>query len=329
MRTVMVTGCDSAYFLMACMLEQSLSRGGYKGEFAVLDFGLNPKQRDFLRRKGTLRERPETIDSGTHPYVLKTRMASYLLGMDPNAVFVWIDSDIIVGNQFPTRLDALCGSMAANGHTLAASPAWTLDEFLVKFPGLNIDPFKERLGDAPTAGRSYFNSGFIVFKGLERVEKWERMAKSVPFHGVYDQNIFNLVAYAERGLTGIPRSLWNFHDTDFDDMSKVSFNGEQEIPYVLHFTSSRENHFGFFGCVLEGDPGTPNQVRLSHHKPVRDLQFALLDQFLRSDGKDLSGSGLLNRKSGMQDGALAWNVRRNDPCPCLSGSRYKQCHGRL
>jgi preprotein translocase subunit SecA len=28
-------------------------------------------------------------------------------------------------------------------------------------------------------------------------------------------------------------------------------------------------------------------------------------------------------------GGLAGKVGRNDPCPCGSGKKYKQCHGKL
>jgi preprotein translocase subunit SecA len=35
------------------------------------------------------------------------------------------------------------------------------------------------------------------------------------------------------------------------------------------------------------------------------------------------------RNADASPGALAGKVGRNDPCPCGSGKKYKQCHGKL
>jgi hypothetical protein len=131
----------------------SLIRSGFQGEFFYLDFGLTDKQREFLKLRGKLKERPMTIADGVHPYILKTMMSRYLQGYKSNDFFVWVDSDILVSKQFSRRLNELVSSMSENGHKIAAAPAWELDEFLIKFPQLKLDPFKEGLSKLPNADR--------------------------------------------------------------------------------------------------------------------------------------------------------------------------------
>jgi uncharacterized protein YecA (UPF0149 family) len=68
----------------------------------------------------------------------------------------------------------------------------------------------------------------------------------------------------------------------------------------LTISSPRSATFPAFEVISKRRKGFPSETRVK-----RGLRFV-------HDGKD-----------------LVEKLGRNDPCPCGSGKKYKQCHGRL
>ena len=60
-QVTIVTGCDSPFFLSACMLVQSLARQHFPGQVRVLDFGLSGNEIAFLKRKNIFLEMPASL----------------------------------------------------------------------------------------------------------------------------------------------------------------------------------------------------------------------------------------------------------------------------
>lgn len=329
-----LTGCNSKYFLSACLLWQSLTRAKYDGKLSFLDFGLTTSEKEFLKLNGLLLDAP--LDNGVnlkdHPWVLKTKIGRYIQHLTEDEFYIWIDSDILVSKSFPENLKKLTKTMVTEKFKISAAPAWTLEEFLIKFPDLYQEPFLKRLPKLKREERQYFNSGFIVFHKIKSVNLWDEVGKNIAFHGIYDQGVFNILAYEYENVFEIPRQLWNFHDTDFDDTSLINWNKKEltgdDKPYVIHLTSSFPHHFQYLDCKLYNNLNSPYTIRLSNIKVIRDLQFFLLDQFILEHSKNLNRVGMLS-ESCEYFRPIIWNASRNSDCPCLSGKHYKSCHGLL
>ena len=86
--------------------------------------------------------------------------------------------------------------------------------------------------------------------------------------------------------------------------------------------------------VAEATPEAPRLADVQYQKPEFDAQAAL-------SGEDPEALALAAQQlpSDPHPGAVADTavqvrraepkVGRNDPCPCGSGKKYKQCHGKL
>jgi SEC-C motif-containing protein len=321
--SVIITGCDSSYFLLACLLEHSLKRSGFSGKFWVLDFGLAENEKAFLARKGVLIEYPEKPLPKMHPVVLKTKLSDYLSHLDRTATYVWMDCDILVAKSFPGELENLLAGMDERGSRLAASPEVKVQDILSNYPDLNVEPFRKKVADLSIPMQSdYLNAGFIIFRSFEFMERWKALAEEIPFHAIYDQNIFNLLAHGEPNVTKLPRLLWNFHGEDLCDMNGAS-------PHVLHLTAADPAHLQIYTCFIKGQPNSVYQLRMTNSRDFRESMFELVSSFFQSESGGLKAAGLLPEQVQASSDVLAWNVSRNAACPCWSGEKFKHCHGRL
>lgn len=79
--------------------------------------------------------------------------------------------------------------------------------------------------------------------------------------------------------------------------------------------------------VAESEPSAPVNTQAVHHQAPNISEMAGDDEALVLSGFDTD-----EKNSPFSPSALASAgkvVHRNDPCPCGSGKKYKQCHGRL
>ena len=79
--------------------------------------------------------------------------------------------------------------------------------------------------------------------------------------------------------------------------------------------------------VAESEPSAPVNTQAVHHQAPNISEMAGDDEALALSGFDTD-----EKNSPFSPSALASAgkvVHRNDPCPCGSGKKYKQCHGRL
>lgn len=317
--TIIVTGADSKFFLMACLLYQSIRQTSVAPNFFVLDFGLNENEKSFFRAKGILVEAPGGMGDA-HPWAQKAMLYHYL--PRPASNVIWIDSDILVGKGFGTALHAVLDDMAHRQIAVAASPEMQTGEFLSRFSNLNIWPFIRALTERKIPLQTdYYNSGFIIFRSAEILNEWGALAKSTPFHALFDQNIFNLVIQGSAVLA-LPRRIWNFHAGDFDQ----EFSGE--MPLVLHVTSHRpDRNYKVHACRFARVKAGGYELRLLNARHFLDYQFQILEQFLASERAALAACGLVPADWPREKFAIAWNIAGDQPCPCQSGKPYQACHG--
>lgn len=316
---ILVTGVDSRFFLMACLLHQSLKSTAFAKKFFVLDFGLKQDEKAFFKAKGILVEAP--VMAGAHPWALKAMLYDYVAGLPPATNIIWIDSDIFVSRNFSSALSALLDGMAGTDTAVAASPEMTFGDVIDRFAHLNLWPFIR----AQTARKipftaDYYNSGFIIFRAMGLLKQWSDLAKSTPFHQLFDQNIFNLLLHDGVRVQALPRNMWNFHAGDFDA-------GEGD-PLVVHVTSDRAaHHYTVYECGFAGRPGRDYELRLLTNRHFLGRQFALLQEFVSSERATLAASHLIPADWPEGRFFITWNIPGDQACPCQSGKPYERCHG--
>jgi hypothetical protein len=292
-----VTGSDSPFFLSACMLVQSLARQRFPGRVRVLDFGLSGNETAFLKRKNILLEMPAGLRAApTHPYVLKTKLAEYLSSFDADATILWIDSDIILARHFTPLLGDLLRHMRDGQSVLAASPETKIADLLSNFPALDFTPFRRQIAQhGISADAAYFNSGLIIFRSAAPLQRWQALSAAVPYHPLYDQNMFNIVAHTTENVTHLPREIWNFHAEDFDHPASLPQSLDappDQEPAVIHLTSAKAGHIECLECSFSESGGGPYQIRLSTDPGFRHVQLALLSEFLEQNARGLKVCGL-------------------------------------
>jgi hypothetical protein len=139
-----------------------------------------------------------------------------------------------------------------------------------------------------------------------------------------DQNSLNLMCYrdADRVLI-LDSRVWNVHAgllksvqvTDND----VSCDGQK--PIFVHATSAYPGDLiGGEMPISAKDCGCEAYLRLFANDRLRSLQENYLSGFLRTNFETLRNLGILVDISNA-------NTRRNEPCPCGSGKKFKHCHG--
>jgi lipopolysaccharide biosynthesis glycosyltransferase len=325
--TILITGVDSKYFLMACLLYQSLKPTSLAKNFFILDFGLQDEEKAFFKSKGILVDTParEPADAPhTHPWALKAMLYDYVGKLSPVSNIIWIDSDIVVNPNFGAALRNLLDGMASNDVAVAASPEMIISDFMVAFAHLAIGPFiRAHAARKIPFMADYYNSGFIVFRSMVLLREWGELAKSTPFHEMFDQNLFNLLLHGGIKVQALPRSVWNYHGSDFED-----HEADGADPMVLHVTSHRAPlHYRVYQCGFAGSQSRRYELRLLIRKHFLDRQFTLLEQFVSSEQAALCACNLLPAR--WPDGKffVVWNLPSDLPCPCKSGKSYEHCHG--
>jgi hypothetical protein len=324
---ILITGVDSKYFLMACLLYQSLKPTALAKNFFVLDFGLQEEERAFFKAKGVLVDSPARDPAGvphTHPWALKALLYDYVATIPSASNIIWIDSDIIVNRNFDAALRSLLDDMTADDAAVAASPEMMISDFMVAFAHLTIGPFIRAHAERKIPFTvDYYNSGFIIFRSMGLLKEWGELAKSSPFHEMFDQNLFNLLLHGGIKVQALPRKRWNFHGSDFDDPEVDSAD-----PMVLHVTSHRAPlHYKVYQCWFAGRQSHRYELRLCIRKHFLDRQFALLEQFVSSEHAALSTCHLLPAQWSAGQSFISWNLSGDQACPCKSGKSYEHCHG--
>jgi preprotein translocase subunit SecA len=128
---------------------------------------------------------------------------------------------------------------------------------------------------------------------------------------------------------------WKEHLREMDELkqSVQSAVYEQKDPLLIYKFES----YGLFRSMIDKVNHTTLSFLLRAHIPLRDpqnVQQASQSSYRRPDHSRMQTSRPELNTSGSEPKSQApvhveKKVGRNDPCPCGSGKKYKNCHGRI
>ncbi len=139
----------------------------------------------------------------------------------------------------------------------------------------------------------------------------------------------------------ISDEAWKEHLRELDDLKQAvqSATYEQKDPLLIYKFES----FELFRTMLDTVNKEVVGILMRGHIPIRDssqvqrgqapkrLDTSKLETQKSEFGSSLQGGGdgsPEKREQRVQPVRVEKKVGRNDPCPCGSGKKYKQCHGR-
>ncbi|MBF0107685.1 MAG: hypothetical protein HQL76_00725 [Magnetococcales bacterium] len=305
-RCVYLTGATASYFLLTLPLLESFARhAGPEDNLYVCDFGLSEAQKIFLRHKGQLLERPDTLAEGLHPYRYKASMSLFAHELDYDAL-VWIDSDCLVVGALVQAVHKTMAFWPEGKEYLAICQdlGGTIADMVQSLP---LAPF-ERLLEKTGISREnpYLNCAVFILKSHATLKAWRERVVDLEEHPLFEQNLLNILAYGElKNIELLDREVWNVHDLDLDRLevreerrerrSVVVLDGKKVL--VVHATSYGGRTVSFRpvrfpvgdGYVIDG------LFRLVKNIPVRDLFLTSLSWFLVNNKQGLIDSGVANK----------------------------------
>jgi len=308
---------------MCAMLLESLQSCFPGVPFRVMDFGLSDARRIYFEEKKLLLKVPAGLNKTDHPYKLKSCMASFLID-EPLRMPIWIDCDIIAVRAGHKELLDLANDLVAQNKLMAIST----DEGPNKTPEAVCKAFGETklrsaIADNPPLKESrYLNAGLVVFSNPDMVRNWQVAATDQQGDMFPDQNALNVMCYRDPDRVAILDSrVWNVHGGLLKAVTaadgEISCDGHKLI--FAHATSAYPGDlYGGTMPISAKNCGCEAFLRFFTNDHLKGLQEQYLSAFLRNNFEMLRNFGILN---------TIFNARRNDPCPCGSGKKFKHCHG--
>jgi preprotein translocase subunit SecA len=157
-----------------------------------------------------------------------------------------------------------------------------------------------------------------------------------PIKKCYETKGREVITSIEKGITlAIIDDAWKEHLREMDDLKQSVQNAtyEQKDPLLIYKFESFElfkkmiqeinKEISSFLCLGE--------LPLDNPDNVKEARVQHTDMSKLKTGRDEVSSHAVNRTQSdekVQPVRVEKKVGRNDPCPCGSGKKYKQCHGR-
>jgi hypothetical protein len=309
---------------MCGMLLESL-QGCFPGiACRVMDFGLSEPRRKFFAEKELLLDIPAGLNRTDHPYKLKSGMASFL--DDEPSMPIWIDCDIIAVRAASNEFLDLAGELVSQNKDMAIStdegPNKTIESVCSAYGEAKLRAVI--VADPSLKERRCLNAGVVIFSNREALRNWQVVAAAQDGDMFPDQNALNIMAYRDIERVSVlePR-VWNVH-AGLLQLVKAAGNEidcDGKKPIFAHATSAYPGDIkGGAMPISAKNLGCEAFLRFFTNDRLRSLQENYLTAFLRTNFEALRNLGILVNVSQA-------NARRNDPCPCGSGKKFKQCHG--
>ncbi len=177
------------------------------------------------------------------------------------------------------------------------------------------------------ASQKYENIAIPITDGMKNLSVVANLKKS------YESEGREVSLSIEKGITlGNIDNAWKDHLREMDDL-KQSVQGaayEQKDPLLIYKFES----FELFKRMLQRVNKDIISFLGKAHLPVKDpdqiergTQQERTDMSKMQTGRsDIAGRGGVKQK--VQPVRVEKKVGRNEPCPCGSGKKYKQCHGK-
>jgi lipopolysaccharide biosynthesis glycosyltransferase len=297
MNFCLVSGANDFYFGMMGALAASVARHFAGVPFRVLDFGLTPEQKTFLKNKNWLVAKPAELNSEQHPYALKSEMARYM-SLEPDTAIIWLDCDMIAVGGDQGDLQEMIRGMRATGRTLAAcrdQGASSIAEFLKSFPSPAL---AEQVAESDYA-KPYFNIGMTVFDDHRFLESWSAASKrhETAKDICFEQNALNAwVRQNPEKFMELDARRWNVHGALLGKTALTAggVRCDGTDASILHATSphSSEHREEQVTFAVKGH-SFPALIKWFLSVDLRKLQVNYLSSFLRENYDDLLEAGVL------------------------------------
>jgi hypothetical protein len=299
MRLACVTGGDDRYFLHLLLLIASFRRHCRGRTLYVCDFGLDPRRRAFLERHVRLLPLPADLPAPRHVWDKKAALLRYLAA-EPFDAMLWIDTDAMLAADAPGELERIASE--GDDALYCCAEALTIAGFIAqqraKPEGL-VEHFAEAAARMGVPGdRPYLNSGFFLCRSREFLAAWERLARALPLHVLFEQNAFNLVAHGTVGFHGLERSAWNCSNADLDRVRRAAggacVTDRGEPVRVIHCTTNSRN-IDVLDTRIDFEGGKScltGMLRVPVNPALRALQQELIE-FVASELPALKAQGLV------------------------------------
>ena len=165
--------------------------------------------------------------------------------------------------------------------------------------------------------------------GLPFICKNRQLGVAIPFKKCYE-NKQEIALAVEKGITiAVIDNAWKEHLRELDDLKQSVQNAsyEQKDPLLIYKLES----FNLFDQLLDRINREIVSFLSNCTLPELDLSHLRPMQLPESDAKKLQTSrtegGAKPGTKGAAPVHVEKKVGRNDPCPCGSGKKYKNCHG--
>jgi preprotein translocase subunit SecA len=156
----------------------------------------------------------------------------------------------------------------------------------------------------------------------------------------YESNGRDLITSFEKSIISLMiDDAWKEHLREMDDLKQSVQNAvyEQKDPLLIYKFESFELFkrmleatnreiisFLFKGVIPQQDP---NQVREARQQPRQDLRNLKTSKAEATESAQGNAPGGPPAPPKLQPVRAEVKVGRNDPCPCGSGKKFKNCHG--
>ncbi len=304
-----VTGANGAFFPTLMVLLQSFAEQVGGGLPYVCDYGLTTGQREFLRRRGLLLERPAAFGPPMAALREKAIMREYLrhsaVEIGAGDAVVWLDGDLTLVGASRADLETVAGEMAQRDLEIAASQQGTIADVLEMFhqQGTQAAPFTRLLAETGIdRAKPYYSTGIFFCRSPSFLDRWAELSHGAADQPVLDQNLFNVVLHrGTHPVLPLDIDIWQAQGHTLDRLrtepdpargrSSVLLDGR--TVKILHATSPTIRHllvgpasFNTGDLVLDG------AFKLFRAEPLLDVQLGLLSRFLIEHRTELLEIGL-------------------------------------
>ena len=308
MRLIYVTGANGAFFPTLIVLLQSFAEqiGGTLPY--VCDYGLPTNQREFLRRRGLLLERPPALGPPMAPLREKAIVQAYFRhsGVETASAdaVVWLDGDLTLVGCSRTDFEAVVTEMTRRDIAVAASPQGTIATMLEWFRQnrLPTATFEQLLTEGTDTAKPYYSTGLFLCRSPSFLERWSEISREAAEQPVIDQNVFNAVVLRDaHAVLPLDIDIWQTQGNTLDQVQVAPDRGlgksvvllDGRPVKILHATSPKIRHvlvgpasFSTGDLVLDG------AFKLLRPEPLLDLQLSLLSRFVTEHRTELLEVGL-------------------------------------
>ncbi len=172
--------------------------------------------------------------------------------------------------------------------------------------------------------------------GLHNIQVTANLKKS------YETQGREMVLSFEKGVTlALIDDAWKEHLREMDDLKQAVQNAtlEQKDPLLVYKLESfnlfrdmitrvsRETLSFLVKGNLPADSGTQVQQARFQQQQVQRPKEKLVESRSEQEGREGKGKEAEASRPKQQPVKAEVKIGRNDPCPCGSGKKYKQCHG--